>query len=465
MNPFRTSGRRGAGAVLAVVLLTSACGNQTLPTQSPSSAQPTTAIALPSQVTAPATPTPPAPNSSAVALIEQPPVPSDVPVAPDSARVDLVMPTFSSPTQITNPLFPVSRQESVLMLGHVDGKPFRTEVTLLPYTRIVVWNGVQVETLVSQYQAYLDGRIQEVAFDLYAQADDGSVWYFGEDVADFEDGAIVTKEGTWLAGKDAPAAMIMPGTPKVGDVFRTENSPGFAFEEVTVKTTDQTLDGPLGAIQGGMVMSELHMDGATEDKTFAPGYGEFLTSGGGDVEALALSASADAATGAEPTELETIRASAAATFDAAASKDWKAAATEVDKMAAAWKTYRASGVPRLIEPQMTATLDGLSRAVAARDLGRSRQAAIDTARLSLDLLLRYRPGTEIDLARFDLWARPRSSSMPRRMTRRPSAAMLSRSSTTAIVSFGRSIRPISVASTRHFWTYRWRRSTVRPRKP
>ena len=290
------------------------------------------------------------------------------------------------------------------MLGQVDGKPFRTEVTLLPYTRIVVWNGVQIETLVSQYQAYLDGRIQEVAFDLYAQADDGSVWYFGEDVADFAEGAIVTKEGTWLAGKDAPAAMIMPGIPKVGDVFRTENSPGFAFEEVTVKAIDQTLDGPLGPIQGGIVMSELHMDGATEDKTFAPGYGEFLTSGGGDVEALALSASADAATGAEPTELATIQASAAASFEAVALKHWSEAVTEVDKMKAAWKTYRARGVPRLIEPQMTAKLDVLSGAVAARDLGRSRQAAIDIARLSLDLRLRYRPAAEIDLARFDLWA-------------------------------------------------------------
>ena len=63
---------------------------------------------------------------------------------------------------------------------------------------------------VSQYVAFLGGSIEEVAYDLYAQADDGSVWYFGEDVFDFRDGAIVVTEGTWLAGKDGPAAMIMP---------------------------------------------------------------------------------------------------------------------------------------------------------------------------------------------------------------------------------------------------------------
>ena len=47
--------------------------------------------------------------------------------------------------------------------------------TRLPDPRIIEWNGGRIETVVSQYAAYLDGRIQEVALDLYAQADDGSV--------------------------------------------------------------------------------------------------------------------------------------------------------------------------------------------------------------------------------------------------------------------------------------------------
>jgi len=160
-------------------------------------------------------------------------------------------------------------QESVLLLGKVDGQPFRTEVTLLPETRIIAWQGQQVETLVSQYVAYLGGRIQEVAYDWYAQADDGSVWYFGEDVFDFRDGAIVVTEGTWLAGRDGPAAMIMPGDPQIGDVYRTENAPGFVFEEVTVRSVDEQLDGPMGPIDGGLLAEELHSDGTTEQKIFA----------------------------------------------------------------------------------------------------------------------------------------------------------------------------------------------------
>src|SRR5919112_525775 len=276
-------------------------------------------------------------------MIPQPPISGDIPVAPESKRVDLSMPTFSDPTKVTNPLFPVSKQDSVLMVGHVDGKPFRTEVTLLPETRIIEWHGQRIETLVSQYTAYLDGRIEEVAYDLYAQADDGSVWYFGEDVADFEDGAIVTKEGTWIVGKDGPAAMIMPADPQVGDAYRTENTPGIAFEEVTVKAVGKTLDGPLGSVKGGLLAEELHMDGKTEGKTFAPGYGEFYTSDGSDVEALALAVPTDALPGSLPDALGDLYSGALETFDAAKSRDWNAASATVNNMNDAWKTYRRWG--------------------------------------------------------------------------------------------------------------------------
>jgi hypothetical protein len=61
-------------------------------------------------------------------------------------------------------------------------------------------------------------------------------------------------------------------------------------------------------------------------------------------------------------------------------------------------------VPKMIEPRMSEDLAALAEAVDARDAAQARQAAIDTARWSLDLQLRYRPSAEIDLARFDLWA-------------------------------------------------------------
>lgn len=41
---------------------------------------------------------------------------------------------------MTNPLFPISHLRSVVLNGTVEDKPFRTETTLLPDTRIIEWS-------------------------------------------------------------------------------------------------------------------------------------------------------------------------------------------------------------------------------------------------------------------------------------------------------------------------------------
>ncbi len=342
-------------------------------------------------------------GASPASTVPQPAAPDGLALAPEADRVDLAMPTFTHPTDITNPLFPVSSQESVLLLGTVDDGAFRTEVTLLPTPRIIEWEGQLVATLVSQYVAFLDGRLHEVAYDFYAQADDGSVWYFGEDVFNFADGAIVDTHGTWIAGTDGPAAMIMPADPQVGHVYRPENIPGFVFEEVTVKAVDERLEGPLGPIEGGLLIEELHMDGATEDKTFAPGYGEFYTAGGGDVEALALAVPTDGASGDVPPELQTMTSATKDALSAAAAGDWDAASTATGDLEDAWDAVRSDVVPVLIKPLIDDAVVSLRSAVDDQDAAAAGQAAIDTARMALDLQLRHRPAAEIDLARFDLW--------------------------------------------------------------
>ena len=335
----------------------------------------------------------PTSSSGPGSRIAQPRLPRGVPVAPDSSRVDTRVPTFSHPTEVTNSLFPVSRQASVVFVGHVDGQPFRTEVTLLPVHRIIDWGAQRIETLVSQYTAYLGGRLQEVAYDLYAQADDGSVWYFGEDVADIAHGVITTKEGTGLAGKDGPAQMIMPGPPRVGDVFRTENIPGVAFEQVTVTSVSKRLQGPLGPVTG-MIGEELHEDGTTEDKQFAPGYGEFFTRDGPDVEALALAVPTDASQHAEPSGLRRMFALAQAILRIGRTSG------SADHLARWWATVPRTEVPRLMGPVVARAIRSVR---SARDPGTARLAAMDLALRILDLQLRYRDSTEVNRARVGLW--------------------------------------------------------------
>jgi hypothetical protein len=332
----------------------------------------------------------------------------ELPVAPQGQRVDLTAPPFSHPTEVTNPLFPISDLHSAVLAGRIDGKPFHTETTLLPYTRTIEWTpGHPVETLVSQYMAFLDGRLQEVALDYYAQADDGSVWYFGEDVNDYNArGLVAFQTDSWLAGQDGPPAMIMPGDPKVGDTFRTENIPGLVFEEVTVKTTNKTVAGPTGKVPGAMVGEELHDDAQTSDKVFAPGYGEFLTRDQDGVEAMALAVPTDAATGPEPKSLQTLSKGADNAFPAVMAKEWGKASAELRSVNAAWRSYARSGeAPPRLEPPMDRALTSLARTVNARDRLAAGTAAIDVAQAALDLELRYRPVTEIDRARFEQWAR------------------------------------------------------------
>ncbi len=328
-----------------------------------------------------------------------------LPVAPESQRVDLYTPVFSNPIRVTNPLFPIGQLDRVLLLGTSDGEPLRVETTLLARTQTIDLDGQPVEALVSQYVAWLDRRILEVALDWYVQDDLGAVWYLGEDVFNYEDGIIADTDGTWLAGRDGPAAMIMPANPQVGNVWRPENICGFVFEEVAAAQVGVTVNGPRGPVSGAIVTDELHMDGTHEDKFFAPGYGEFSTGSGGDLEAVALAVPTDALAGPVPSELEALSSGAAQIFRAVGKKRWGVVSGAVDAMTAAWTAYRAGGVPPMLEERMNTAIAALVEAAGALEPAETRQASIDVALAALDFRLAHQPRREIDLALIDVWAR------------------------------------------------------------
>jgi hypothetical protein len=325
-----------------------------------------------------------------------------LPVSPDAQRVDLATPEFGNPTSITNPLHPTSQVQQTIYGGHVDGKPFRTEVSLLPGTKPIVWQGITVDTAVIQYVAYLDGRIHEVAIDWYAQADDGSVWYFGEDVFNYEDGKVADTNGTWVAGDTTPAAMIMPAQPRVGSVYRPENAPGIAFEEVRIDKVDQQIDGPSGKISGAIEVNELHMDGTREAKVFAPGYGEFSTgSQGGDLEAASLASPTDRRQGAAPAEFAALSKAVDGVYTADPNHLKEAASA----LASAWVAVRAKGIPAQTDTQMQADIGALNAAIGEQNAAAAQSAALRIAQNELDLRLLYEPIIDVDMARLRLWAR------------------------------------------------------------
>ena len=93
----------------------------------------------------------------------------------------------------------------------------------------------------------LDGEIIEDTLDWYAQDADGTVWYLGEDTAEFEDGKITTREGSFEAGVDgAQAGVIMPASPEVGMAYRQEYYEGEAEDNGEVLALGQQASVPAG---------------------------------------------------------------------------------------------------------------------------------------------------------------------------------------------------------------------------
>jgi hypothetical protein len=339
-------------------------------------------------------------------------LPTLLPLAPDSARVDLERPSFSDPTKVDNPLFPIADLHSAVLLGNNEGHPIRIETTLMPDPKVIEVDGQAIETLESQFVSYEDGRIHEVATDWYAQGDEGAVYYLGEDVFNYEDGVVADTDGSWIAGHDAPIAMIMPADPQPGDVFRPENIPGELMEEVTIKQIDVTVDGPHGPIDGAIIGEENHtLEGVYEDKWFAPGYGEFFSGVGDSLEGLGIGIPAGALDGPVPRELTTVHDDAVAVFDAAADGDWQAAGEALDRALAAWSAHVDNAdVPRMLGVQMDRALgelagDAMVPAVDDRNVEGARNAALDVAMASIDLQLPYRTQEETDRTRFEVWAR------------------------------------------------------------
>ena len=315
--------------------------------------------------------------------------------------VDTERPVFSNPTQVTNPLFPASETEQLVQLGKEGDVRVRIEVTLLPSTRTIEWDGAQVEVVEALYAAYADRRLLEVTLDFFAQADDGSVWYFGEEVDNYEGGVVSDHGGAWLAGRDGPPGMIMPADPQVGDVFRPENIPGLVFEEDIVLSTGETVDGPRGPIEGAIRVEENLMEGTSEQKIWAPGYGEFHIEAGSEVVTVAVAVPIDASSDPAPEALGTLRDQARALFDSARGEDSDGMAEARAAIETAWSELEGSDLPPLLADQLATAIE----ATATDDVAATQQGAVDLFGAALDVELLYEEVATVDRGRLEWWAR------------------------------------------------------------
>jgi len=92
-----------------------------------------------------------------------------------------------------------------------------------------------------------DGDLAEKTADFFAQDKYGNVWYFGEDTAEFENGKVVSREGTWRAGVDgATPGIIMLASPQPGLEYDQEKAVGVAEDHAKVLSLNATVTVPYG---------------------------------------------------------------------------------------------------------------------------------------------------------------------------------------------------------------------------
>jgi hypothetical protein len=166
--------------------------------------------------------------------------------------------------------------------GDVDGEPERVEVVVTDRRKTILG----IEATVVRDSVYTGDELTEDTFDWYAQDEEGNVWYLGEDTKEYENGEVVSTEGSWEAGVDgAEPGIVMPARPTVGRAYRQEYYAGEAEDMAEIIDVDGIVDGPTGHYDDVVTTKDWTPlePGVIENKQYAPGVGvvhEELVAGG-----------------------------------------------------------------------------------------------------------------------------------------------------------------------------------------
>jgi hypothetical protein len=195
---------------------------------------------------------------------------------------------FTRSTSIPNPYLPFVPGVTYVYKGTSEEGRLRIEVKRLSVTRKVMG----IDCVVVNDRVWLDGKLIEDTNDWYAQDNEGTVWYFGEEVDNYgPDGKVKDHEGAWEAGVDgALPGIAMPANPKVGRAYRQEYYFGEAEDEaevVEVGLTLVTASGTYNEVVKTKETTALEPD-ALEYKFYAPGVGLVKASSEADKEEIEL---------------------------------------------------------------------------------------------------------------------------------------------------------------------------------
>jgi hypothetical protein len=133
-----------------------------------------------------------------------------------------------------------------------------------------------VVTRVVEEREEKDGQPHEVARNYFAiDPETGDVFYFGEEVDFYENGKVVDHSGSWVAGGQNRAGLIMAGTPAVGMKYYQEVAPAVAMDRAEVISTSERCSTPAGTFENCLATRETNPlePEVVEHKSYAPGIG------------------------------------------------------------------------------------------------------------------------------------------------------------------------------------------------
>jgi hypothetical protein len=141
-------------------------------------------------------------------------------------------------TEIDNPYWPMKPGSRwVYRESDTEGGREKVVVEVTDKTKRIA-NGVDARVVRDTVSE--DGKPVEVTDDWYAQDKAGNIWYLGEDTAEYKNGKVANRSGSFEAGVDgAEAGIALPGDPKPGMSYRQEYYKGEAEDKGAVVTVGQ----------------------------------------------------------------------------------------------------------------------------------------------------------------------------------------------------------------------------------
>jgi hypothetical protein len=156
--------------------------------------------------------------------------------------------------RVDNPWFPLKPGTTYRSEGTKEGHRAVDVFTVTGDTKKVMG----VTNTVVDDRLFVDGRLEEIARDWYAQDRAGNVWYFGESIQEFNRrGQEIPAKGEWRAGVDgAKPGIAMPADPQLGQAFRPEYYKGTAEDRYGVVSLTAAVTVPYDAFKDVLVMTE-----------------------------------------------------------------------------------------------------------------------------------------------------------------------------------------------------------------